>query len=188
MAKKIIFLLCILVTTQLGWTQDKCQYYLDLEIEKDCSNHPSAPSHYLTKYGFKFCLRFEQKLDYWPEPLRAFSESTRDCLQEHLRINSPDLTCREIERTAFASHSSCYYASGFCQLNKKHQAMVILSILDLQLLKKLEATSLQGYKVLKACSKIKFATLYNLHERLRSRKRTVSQSASQDLHAILSAP
>lgn len=112
-------------------SRDSCEFYRQFDKQKGCSTaseDSKSLSNYLMGYGFKYCdiyLTFERE-EGLSEALINWLRDTRLCLQQtfSLNVEALALSCDEIGKLAFESHSICYQDSGFNNLSFKEKKQV----------------------------------------------------------------
>ncbi|ETV98092.1 hypothetical protein H310_08837, partial [Aphanomyces invadans] len=72
--------------------------------------HPCGPRGYAIDFGEKYCVKFNEKKDWFSEDGRRWLDGTMTCLQQKLvpMLRSPNVTCEAIRTFAFNSHPACY--------------------------------------------------------------------------------
>lgn len=109
---------------------DNCSAYLRLEDKLKCSSQKEHSSEYLAIYGYKYCSRFLQVRDAWPNKLKTWAESTTRCLQDMLINNNERIKpCDQLESFAFDSHPICYKQYGYCDFTID-ELRIIIKVLD----------------------------------------------------------
>jgi hypothetical protein len=101
---------------------------------------PFSESHnYAIDYGEKFCKLYEDNYDSFSNEGKLWVDKVRKCLQVKLAPYikpESDVTCEELEKIAFESHSPCYLepdgisgeSSGICALGLKDWIQVFFTI------------------------------------------------------------
>lgn len=91
-----------------------CEFYSKcLEEKFKCGS-----KGYPIGYGYKYCLRFLDKFDIFPEEGKLWVDNVLVCLKESLKTtyNDNNAVCNDIFNIAFDSHPRCYVDNGFCKL------------------------------------------------------------------------
>ena len=98
--------------------QRSCDFYENC-IENTFS---CGASGYPMGYGKKYCSKFLQFYNDFPEPAQKWIDLTLVCLKRALKpvaiSQKTAYTCDSIKNIAFKSHPQCYVDSGFCELFK----------------------------------------------------------------------
>ncbi|MCB9091950.1 MAG: hypothetical protein H6620_05270 [Halobacteriovoraceae bacterium] len=138
-----------------------CHFYLDFEKDRGCWFDLKDSSDYFVKYGYKYCSTFENKN--WEDGRSKWVTKTRDCLQDFIRKNK-NMSCSDLENSAFDSHPGCYKEAGFCSLKTKWKASIVWTALDLDILLKPGKSIRQAFVLLGKCIKeselLKILSLY----------------------------
>lgn len=105
-----------------------CDFYIDLEKLRHCSEAKENEATYLTLFGHKYCARFKLAREQWKDAnLKQWASQTGLCLQEMLADNPKrTIPCDQLEEFAFASHPICYRQYGFCSRLSTWQRVQVL--------------------------------------------------------------
>lgn len=129
----IIFLIISLITSRKHKTKDcnematneKCQFYSQcLEPKFHC-----GASGYPLGYGYRYCSKFLNYLDYFTESGQKWVKKVLVCLKKSL--NKPFDNCANLLNTAFDSHPECYVQSGLCELFQESIEKVTQNLIGL---------------------------------------------------------
>lgn len=117
-----------------------CDYYRCLENGLQCGKNG-----YLIGFAHKYCERSMRTLKQKMESSKSeqWIYKTSYCLQkkvndESLTVSRPLVSCEQLQKDAYNSHSTCYVQSGFCDLSFKEKLSVLNSIKE-------EALSLKAW-------------------------------------------
>ncbi|KAF5379449.1 hypothetical protein D9615_006576 [Tricholomella constricta] len=95
--------------------RDSCAFYADcLESKYHC-----GPEGYPIGFGQSFCEKFSANRAELSTKGQTWMLDTMQCLQNELvpeATATTGVTCRSLEKKAFASHAKCYVESGLCTL------------------------------------------------------------------------
>ena len=136
-------------------TGNDCSWYRDCVAKRyDCSEVKKIPFHgiisgsndftpysethnYAIDYGEKFCKLYEENYASFSIKGKIWVDKVRKCLQlklvDYIKPGS-DVTCEELEKIAFESHTPCYLEpdgyrlSGICKLELKDWIQVFFTI------------------------------------------------------------
>lgn len=97
----------------LGPSSENCSYYSDLESELSC-----GPQSYLEKWARPMCEKYLKVQPQLSQDLQAWFPKVRYCLQQEIDQYADQLTCRDLDKMAIASHVKCYVETGFCELTE----------------------------------------------------------------------
>ena len=146
---KLLLLLILLVLPfsvlagDCSHLSNDCEYYLCIAREKSCNN-----SSYPIKFGHRFCMRYEERMNTFGPEGWMWVEQVRRCLIRELDQYGDNLSCSELKKRAVQSHVPCYVESGFCSLSLKDKKAVIQTIWPA--IRNIEIFS-AGTQVLKEC-------------------------------------
>jgi len=133
-----------------------CSFYQCAEKEKNCGKRG-----YLLRKGYRFCKKFGKKAHKLTYNGQAWVNNVRYCLQKNLQGQYQSLSCREIKKSVWAHHLSCYYDQGFCQLSKKDRLKIYnvvgISILQPNFIK-------VAFKLFKKCRETRDPKSLNIDE------------------------
>ncbi len=102
-----------------------CNEYLELHKVMNCH-----PNHYLKKFAFKYCSRYQKRVLEYSEKGQQWVKNVRQCLLARL-IESPNInTCDSIAEAAYLDHTYCYVEHGFCDLAFDDQRRVFFQAWD----------------------------------------------------------
>jgi hypothetical protein len=121
-----------------------CEYYLCLESQKNCGE-----DGYLKAFGHSYCYKYKNVLTHkFSKKGQKWLTDVRECLISELANFESNISCSQIKKQAFASHTPCYKKTNFCDLRKRDKLQLIKSlqedIVNPQILK-------AGIRVLKSC-------------------------------------
>ena len=100
-----------------------CDFYLCLEEEFLCGR-----KGYPLSFGYKFCKKYEQNLEYFSDSGIQWVDKTRSCLIDKLILLKNVNSCRDLKKQAFKQHSGCYFQSGYCRLSQADKEVVIYTL------------------------------------------------------------
>ena len=100
-----------------------CEYYLCIAREKSCND-----SSYPVKFGHRFCMRYQERMNTFSLEGWKWVEDVRRCLIRDMNNFEENLSCSELKQRAFQSHVPCYLESGFCSLSVRDKRAVIQAI------------------------------------------------------------
>jgi len=126
--------------------EDDCNYYLCREEIQTCGK-----LGYIVGYGYKYCLKFNNKLEHFSQQGQEWLIRTRICLQEELEAISYETSCSELKKMSMNTHVTCYINSGFCNLPSK-DIIKILKIINFKLFNFKNIA--EGIKILNNCKKL----------------------------------
>lgn len=125
----ILFLLLALNTFA-----SPCDEYLQIDkrLQQKSRDHGSGcgPNGYLQAYGYHYCEVFlEAKDEFLPESQKVLAR-IRSCLIRQIKVREPNLTCETVEDLAYSTHTPCYVASGYCQMDSEDRANLKMHLAD----------------------------------------------------------
>ncbi len=94
-----------------------CGFYARQSSKLHCS-----ASNYLTRFGGHYCREFQALKPYFTRAGQGVLNCIRPCLIKALHRS--DLTCKNAQKIAFASHATCYVQCGFCSMPLSDQLMI----------------------------------------------------------------
>ncbi|KZT21859.1 hypothetical protein NEOLEDRAFT_1138874 [Neolentinus lepideus HHB14362 ss-1] len=101
-----------------------CAFYPDcLESRFHC-----GPTGYPLGYGLKYCTKFSQERSKLSTAGQTWMLNTMHCLQTALipeATGEVQMTCQELEETAFETHAGCYIGSGLCKLSPEDWVTIV---------------------------------------------------------------
>lgn len=103
--------------------KNDCEFYACITEEKHC-----APRNYPLKFGKKYCLRYETRINFFSDQGKTWIEDVRKCLIHEMDIMDENLTCRQLKRKAFKTHVPCYVSSGICSLPLRDKKAILTTI------------------------------------------------------------
>lgn len=89
---------------------DSCDFYSQCLEEK----YQCGEKGYPIGYGYKYCNKFLENFNDFPQKGQEWISKTLVCLKKTL--NFKFLDCQDVYDSAFESHPLCYVESGFCDL------------------------------------------------------------------------
>jgi hypothetical protein len=119
-----VFLVLLLNITNVQ-SHSRCQEYLRLHQQTECSDN-----HYLKKFAYKYCLRYEQRKMKFTLQGQLWIENVKQCLLTSVIHSSHQNSCKKIAQSAYEKHAHCYIRYGYCNLPYSDKRAVFYTVWD----------------------------------------------------------
>jgi hypothetical protein len=124
---KLLGIIYLLTSLNLSSQENySCKEYLKLHTRSDCPNN-----HYLKKFAFKYCSRYENRKHKFSPQGQLWIEDVKTCLLKNVMQSLENQnSCKDISKSAYVEHAVCYTNYGYCDLSVRDKRLVFFTVWD----------------------------------------------------------